>query len=78
MENDQAVYEKANFKVFHIEDGSAVISKNGDRLWYKHGKLHRDYGPAIILINGANFGFEFWFKDGVEILCVQNENKVKK
>jgi hypothetical protein len=25
---------------------------NGDKVWYKYGKLHREDGPAVIYSNG--------------------------
>lgn len=35
--------------LFHsIDDEPAVICTDGSRLWYKHGKLHRDELPAFI------------------------------
>ena len=36
---------------------------NGDRFWYKDGKLHRDGGkPAVEFADGDRY----WYKDGVE------------
>jgi len=34
---------------------------NGDQLWYKNGKMHRDNGPAVIRVNGD----KYWYKNGV-------------
>ena len=33
-------------------DRPAVIRSNGDRLWYRHGRLHRVGGPALITRHG--------------------------
>ena len=33
---------------------------NGDKFWFKNGKLHREDGPAMEYANGD----KYWFKDG--------------
>jgi hypothetical protein len=44
-----------------IDDLPAVITADGDQLWYKEGKIHRDGDlPAIILA----YGTQYWFKEG--------------
>ncbi len=44
----------------HREDGPALERTNGDRYWYKDGKLHRDGGPAVEYANGD----KFWYNNG--------------
>jgi hypothetical protein len=36
------------------------IDRFGNKYWYKNGKLHRDDGPAMELVNGD----KEWYKDG--------------
>lgn len=33
----------------HKEGAPAIIADDGGEQWYRHGKLHRDDGPAIII-----------------------------
>jgi hypothetical protein len=33
---------------YHRKNGPAIIKPNGNEFWFKHGKLHRLDGPAII------------------------------
>lgn len=37
-----------------------VEFSDGDKFWYKEGKLHRDDGPAVEWTNGD----EEWYKEG--------------
>jgi hypothetical protein len=37
---------------FHREDGPAIIWKNGNKTWIRHGRLHRKNGPAAEYVNG--------------------------
>ena len=47
--------------VEHRDDGPAIIRANGDKLWYRFGKLHRDDDlPAIELADGV----KKWFTNG--------------
>jgi len=43
-----------------FDNNPAFEYTNGDKLWYKEGKLHRLDGPAIEYSNG----FKLWFKEG--------------
>ena len=45
----------------HRINGPAVIYKDGDMLWYRHGKLHRDDGPAVDWPSESRF---IWYKHG--------------
>ena len=45
----------------HNYDGQAIINKDGDQLWYKEGKYHREEDqPAVICANGHLL----WYKKG--------------
>ena len=46
----------------HRLNGPAFIFANGDRSWYRHGKIHRDDGPARIW---PEKGIEKWYKNGL-------------
>lgn len=51
----------------HRADGPAIYDITPEsRLskWYKHGKYHRENGPAIELYNGAVLVEENWFYEG--------------
>ena len=37
-----------------------VILSNGDKVWFKNGKCHREDGPAFIYFDGS----KYWFKNG--------------
>jgi len=43
-----------------FDDKPAVVYDNGDKWWYKEGKLHRVGGPAVDWTNGA----KGWYKEG--------------
>ncbi len=42
-------------------DLPAVIQSNGTKMWYQHGKIHREGKPAVIWVNGTNC----WYKHGL-------------
>ena len=44
----------------HREDGPAVESSDGFRMWFLDGKLHREDGPAVELPEGTRF----WYRKG--------------
>ena len=44
----------------HREDGPASMA-GGMSAWWKHGKIHRDNGPALTWENGG----EGWLIDGI-------------
>lgn len=56
-----------SFRKLHRLDGPAVISPDGNQLWYQRGKLHREDGPAAIFFNGS----QKWFLDGEELSPVE-------
>lgn len=39
----------------------AIVRPNGDRFWYRNGKLHRNKGPAA----DCQDGYQVWYRDGV-------------
>ena len=43
----------------HRPDGPAIIHANGDKLYFKHGKLHRTDGPAYMM-----YGYKLHFING--------------
>jgi hypothetical protein len=44
----------------HRLNGPAVIYADGDMMWYRHGQLHRDDGPALDWPSENRFE---WYKD---------------
>ena len=56
---DQKHY--VNGKLHSVDDQPAIITKRGDKYWYKNGRLHRDNGSAI---EYANCTRVFEYKDG--------------
>jgi hypothetical protein len=40
--------------------GPAVVRVNGDKAWYRAGKLHRVGGPAVVRVNGD----KAWYRAG--------------
>jgi hypothetical protein len=47
-------------KVYHREDGPAIISGSGTKYWFRYGLLHRSVGPATELSGGT----KIWFNKG--------------
>ena len=47
--------------VLHRLNGPAMTRFDGAMTWYRHGKRHRNDGPAVIL---PASGLEYWYKDG--------------
>ena len=47
-------------RLFHREDGPAIIEANGNKFWYINGEFHREDGPARIFKNGR----EEWWLNG--------------
>lgn len=42
-----------------------VVSKNGDREYYKDNKLHNEYGPAVIYVDVdvyINNGLQYYYE----------------
>lgn len=52
--------EPCKDKLFHREDGPAIIKVNGDLYWYMYGMAHRENAPAIESIDGSRY----WYKYG--------------
>ena len=44
----------------HREDGPAVESANGTKVWYRNDRRHREDGPAVECANGD----KFWYRNG--------------
>ena len=56
-----------SFGRLHRLDGPAVISPDGNQLYYQRGKLHRENGPAAIFFNGS----QKWYLDGEELSLIE-------
>ena len=52
-------YRNSDYQL-HREDGPAVESSDGFRMWFLDGKLHREDGPAVERPNGTRF----WYRNG--------------
>jgi len=52
-------------EVHSFDDKPAIKRNNGDKSWYKEGKIHRMNGPAIELNNG----YKYWFYEDREVEC---------
>jgi hypothetical protein len=46
-----------------------VLKKDGSKLWYQDGKLHKEDGPAIELANGD----KEWYFEGEKIKISSQE-----
>jgi hypothetical protein len=53
---------------------TCVIDSTGNKLWYLHGQLHREDGPAVEYFNGINQ----WFLNGKQINCLKDFCKILK
>jgi len=53
-------YSDKEMKVLHREDGPAVESSGGTKIWYRDGLVHRADGPAIEF----NTGSKAWYRYG--------------
>lgn len=47
----------------HHETEPAIVTKDGKKYWYIHGKLHRDGDPAFIDPDKSML----WYKDGINV-----------
>jgi len=63
--------------LLHNSSGPALIMPNGDKYWFKHGKRHREDGPAVEWHDGrVEYHYEGLFtnKDELEILKKRSVN----
>ncbi len=56
-------------KSFNLENENGVCYSG--RSWWKHGKMHRIGGPALIIDNGLSE----WWVDGVQYSEIEYESK---
>jgi hypothetical protein len=72
MEDEEGVLEVSSIGTkrwrnkkgyYHRLDGPAIIYRDGDMVWYRHGNRHRDDGPALDWPSANRFK---WYKDGRE------------
>lgn len=47
FDNERTEYYQWFTGKFHRKNGPALIYKDGTKMWYKNGYLHREDGPAI-------------------------------
>lgn len=59
VEFDDGIISFKNGEV-HLDNGPAIVWKNGQRDWFLNGKRHRIDGPAVIEPNGKT---EWWVND---------------
>ena len=63
IKNDTCIiktYTEYNFHILSKEDQTGCVKfSNGDKAWYKEGKLHREDGPAVEFANGS----KEWYKE---------------
>ena len=53
-------YKDAKCKVWHRENGPAVVGSNGYMAWWQNGQRHRVDGPAIVYSDGP----KEWYQNG--------------
>lgn len=44
----------------HNDHGPSIIHSSGTKIWFKHGKIHREDGPALMTLLG-----EIWYYQGM-------------
>lgn len=57
------VYCDDSLTIKHNESGPALILKDGTKVWYRNGKIHRDDGPAI----EDSTGLRSWYLNGRQL-----------
>lgn len=65
-------FADGNPRVFHREDGPAVVRIDGSWEWYFKGKCHREDGPAVRWVDGTLLWFvsdRLHREDGPAIEC---------
>lgn len=61
IDGDEALFDE-NGNLHHIKIPS-FITANGTKMWYVHGQLHRDDGPAIEYVTQSrSFENEWWYE----------------
>jgi len=60
-ETKRCFVSRGNFKYYFDENNEVYLEcENGEKRWYKNGKLHRDDGPATECSNGS----KYWYQNG--------------
>ena len=57
------VYYDEDLTFKHKLDGPSLILKDGTSVWYGHGKIHNDKGPAVI----DSTGHKTWWLNGKQV-----------
>jgi len=52
-----------NGELHSFDDKPAIEYSNGDKFWYKNGKLHRGKGPAVEYSDGL----KCWYENGTQV-----------
>lgn len=65
---------------YHRDGAPAIINADGSVAWYKHGKLHREDGPAVEFSSGN--GATLWYLnnrryDNANLFCLAADIKGK-
>lgn len=71
FDGDQMYYHPHYKWVLHRVDGPALV-KNGSKVWYRNGKLHRVDGPG----KERASGYRAWYINGVFIFSVDKGGAV--
>jgi hypothetical protein len=91
--NIRARYKKVSYAYEEYKDGelikththrigkpAVIIYRNNhinELQYWKFGKLHRSYGPAIIIYDGKDIGSEKWFHEGKRLTDLEIEDEKK-
>ena len=62
-----------NANQLHREDGPAIISPNGTKLWYQNDQCHRTDGPAIMWPDGR----KWWYLNDRPLTEAEFNQRVK-
>jgi len=62
--NKTETYNQSN-ELHSFDDNPAITYFSGDKYWFKNGKIHRDNGPARILIYKSLIVKHFYCQDGL-------------
>ena len=70
-----------NLELHSFNDEPAIIMSDGTMVWYKHGKIHRESGPAVIFKNNdVSFYYEhkwYIFHEWIDIVSLSEELKME-
>ena len=64
-------YNSAGY--LHRDEGPAVITRSGTKMWFQNGWLHRIGKPAVVYPNGNGY----WYLHGEEYTKSEYDAKLK-